>query len=94
MDTAVFEKNENSRGLAELFGVAGTVLVPSLSEPGLDLSLGESTLLRQAHHLTLNTQTQTDDHIYSVGAHIQGWTSFETMNMFHSLTCERTSAPR
>lgn len=80
------EKNENSRGFAELFGVAGAVLVPSLSEPGLDLSLGESTLLRQAHHLALNTQTQTDDHIYSVGAHIQAWSSLETMNMFDSLT--------
>lgn len=53
-------KHKNSRGFAELFGVAGSVLVSSVSEPGLDLSLWESTLLPQAYDLTLNTNT----HLY------------------------------
>lgn len=50
----MLEKVKDSRGLAELFGVAWSVLVPPVSEPGLDLSLGESALLPQAHHLTLS----------------------------------------
>lgn len=49
-------ENKNSRGLAELSGVAGSVLIPSVSEPGMDISLRDSTLLSQAHPLNLSTQ--------------------------------------
>lgn len=58
-DVLKFAKDlKDSRGLAELSCVTGSVLVPSVSEPGLDLSVGESTLLLQGHHFTLHTQTQ------------------------------------
>lgn len=45
----------NSRGFAELPGVAGPVLVPPASEPGLDLPLGQPALPPQAQQLTLQT---------------------------------------
>lgn len=45
----------NSRGFAELPGVAGPVLVPPASEPGLDLPLGQPALPPQAQQLPLQT---------------------------------------
>lgn len=55
----------NSRGFAELLGVAGSVLVPSASEPGLDLPLGEPALLPQAHDLTLQTHKHILAHTHA-----------------------------
>lgn len=52
----------HSRRFTELLGVAGSVLVPSMSEPCLDPSLGESALLGQPHNLALNAHTHTDAH--------------------------------
>lgn len=46
-------KQWHSPGFTELFGVARPILAPSVSEPCVDLSLGESTELGQAHNLTL-----------------------------------------
>lgn len=43
----------HSPGFTELLGVAGPVLAPSVSEPCVDLSLGESAELGQAYNLSL-----------------------------------------
>lgn len=58
------KENKNARGLAELLGVARPVLVPSVSEPGLDISLRDSTLLPQAHRLLLHTQKHKHTYLH------------------------------
>ena len=54
-----------SPGFAELLGVAGSVLVPPASEPGLDLPLGEPALRPQAHQLSLQTHKHIGAHAHA-----------------------------
>ena len=83
-------ESENSRGFAELFGVAGPVLVFSVPEPGLDHPVGQSALLSQAHQLTLKTCKHKYLSIRSsrfLWAHMQGWVCCSVIPMSFITVC-------